>query len=185
MPVLRSVNPLAAEHRVLRTRLDVAECSRRLQDEIALSGLGGALVHNREGRLLGRVGPRSFRVRRYTPGYKNSGRPEASGELIADADGTLIRVRIGQSPAFRSIALLLAVATVVAAVWSLATGYAWQPVPIEGLHTPVPFLAIVGVMVLALIVFPYGLKYVAAGEGPWLLDFLRYRLDAELADAKH
>jgi hypothetical protein len=180
LPALASPNPLATERRVLRTRLSPAECVARLEAETV--GVGGPIdkfiTTNR--RLRGTVSRDRLRVRRFTPGYRNVGRPYVSGTLAPDGSGTRIALTFGAHLPFRIFSLVTLVAVVAFAVVSVATGFIWSTVPINEGDAPVPVTWLLGILAALLVGGPYVLKRVGVSEGPWLLDFLMTLLEARL-----
>jgi hypothetical protein len=179
LPALASPNPLAVERRLLHTRLSPAECVTRLEAETVGSGPADRWITT-DRRLRGTVGRDRFFLRRFTPSYRNSGRPFVSGTLVPDGSGTRIALTFTPLIGFRIFSMVALVGIVAFAIVSVATGYIWSTVPINGgeSHLPVPWLIVI--LVTALVIGPYVLKRIAAGEGPWLLDFLMTTLEARL-----
>ncbi len=183
MPALASPNPLAVERRVLRTRLSPAECVARLEAETVGRGpIDRFITTNR--RLRGTVGQDRLRVRRFTPDYRNVGRPYVSGTLAPDGTGTRISLTFAPQMAFRIFSAVAIVAVVALAVVSVATGYMWSSVPINDSDAPVPVPWLLVILAALFVVGPYVLKRVGVSEGPWVLNFLMTLLEARL-DSDH
>lgn len=180
LPALASPNPLAAERRVLRTRLSPAECVARLEAETV--GVGGPIDRfiPTNQRLRGTIGQDRFRVRRFTPGYRNVGRPYVAGTLEQDGPGTRIALTITPRLPFRIFSAVAIVAVVALTIVSVATGYIWSSLPINDGDAPVPVPWLLVILAGLVVGGPYVLKRVGVSEGPWLLDFLMTLLEARL-----
>ena len=178
MPALFSPNPLAAEHRVLRTHLSPAECIARLEAETAgAAGRADKWVGG-EWLLRGAVGCDGFYVRRFRRDFQSVGRPFVSGALETEGSGTRIWLTFAPTIGFRYFSVFATVAIIAFAVFSVATGYIRSTVNINRgeAHLPVPWLIVI--LVGALVVGPYLLKLTAVSEGPWLLEYLMETLEA-------
>ena len=182
LPALASPNPLAVERRVLRTRLSPAECVERLDAETVRGGPADRWITT-DKRLRGTVGRDTFFVRRFTPDYRNVGRPYASGTLVQDGHGTQISLTVAPRIGFRIFSALAIVGVVAFAIFSVATGFIRTTVPINDgeAQLPVPWLLVI--LAAIFVVGPYVLKRVGVSEGPWLLDFVMTLLEARLDSA--
>jgi hypothetical protein len=182
MSALASPHPLAAERRVLLTRLSPAECVERLDAETVRGGPADRWITT-DRRLRGTIGRDTFSVRRFTPDYRNVGRPFASGTLVQDGHGTRIALTVAPQIAFRIFSLVAIVAVVAFAIVCMATGFIWSTVPINDGESHLPVTWLLGILAAIFIGGPYVLKRIAVSEGPWLLDFLTTLLEARLDSA--
>jgi hypothetical protein len=179
LPALASPNPLAAERRVLRTRLSPAACVARLEAETVGGGPADKFITTNR-RLRGTVGRDAFRVRRFTPDYRNVGRPYVSGTLAPDGSGTRISLTFAQQLGFRIFSAVAIVGVVAFAIVSVATGFIWSTVPLNDGDAPVSVPWLLVILAAVFVCGPYVLKRVGVSEGPWLLDFLMTLLEARL-----
>jgi hypothetical protein len=164
-------NPFAVERCVvLRSALSPESCVQRLQAETG-SMWNPFSIWNHEVR--GRVTEKGFRVIRVRRWGRNSMSTEASGAWAPDGNGTRIEVSfaIGQRWA---LGVWFAVMGLFCAAWMID-----PPVPRAG-DLPAGVLRLLPLITIALGLggIAFG-RWLARGDTPWLIDFLRRTLECE------
>ena len=164
-------NPFAVEHRaVLRSPLSPEACVQHLQAETgSMWNPFSIWTHP----VRGRVSEQGFRIVRTRRWGRNSMQPEARGEWTSDGSGTRIEVSFAVQQRW-ALAIWLVVMVLYCAAWMV-----YPPVPRAGGMAPA-FVRLMPLMVIALGLagIAFG-RWLARGDTPWLLDFLRRTLECE------